>query len=128
MKIIVCVPSRWFNQYNGRYCKTPEYPEGTYAYFVSIDASEAGLPVFPYVCGPQLSLIWWMELQSRCCTNQYSLDVVRFRDPYEDVDIDIQRTPNQDTDTLVTEIGDEFIFEIEDTNRDGVISTEEENN
>ncbi|MGC3988267.1 MAG: YHYH protein [Chthoniobacteraceae bacterium] len=31
--------------YNGRYCVTPEFPNGTYAYFVSIDTS--GTPVFP---------------------------------------------------------------------------------
>mgnify|MGYP003303661541 FL=1 len=41
------------DQYNGRFCKTPEYPEGVYAYFISIDASDAGNPVFPYICGPQ---------------------------------------------------------------------------
>tara|TARA_B100000614_G_scaffold21360_2_gene17033 strand:+ start:8762 stop:28573 length:19812 start_codon:yes stop_codon:yes gene_type:complete len=111
------------DQYNGRFCKTPEYPEGTYAYFVSIDASEAGLPVFPYVCGPQLysQPDSWNYSQDAVQTN-IPLDVVRFRDPYEDVDIDIDRTPNQDTDTLVTELGEEFVFEIEDTNRDGVIS------
>ena len=116
------------DQYNGRFCKTPEYPEGTYAYFVSIDASEAGLPIFPYICGPQLysQPDTWNYSQDAVQTN-IPADVVRFRDPYEDVDIDIDRTPNQDTDTLVTELGDEFIFEIEDTNRDGVISTLEEN-
>ena len=116
------------DQYNGRFCKTPEYPEGTYAYFVSIDASEAGLPIFPYICGPQLysQPDTWNYSQDAVQTN-IPADVVRFRDPYEDVDIDIDRTPNQDTDTLVTELGDEFIFEIEDTNRDGVISTLEQN-
>lgn len=31
---------------NGRFCVTPEYPSGTYAYFVTVDASLA--PVFPY--------------------------------------------------------------------------------
>jgi hypothetical protein len=31
---------------NGRYCVTPDYPNGTYAYFVTIDA--ALTPVFPY--------------------------------------------------------------------------------
>jgi hypothetical protein len=31
---------------NGRFCVTPEYPNGTYAYFVTIDASFN--PVFPY--------------------------------------------------------------------------------
>ncbi len=31
---------------NGRFCVTPEYPNGTYAYFVTID--DALKPVFPY--------------------------------------------------------------------------------
>ncbi len=34
---------------NGRFCVTPEFPKGTYAYFVSIDAR--GTPVFPYNIG-----------------------------------------------------------------------------
>jgi hypothetical protein len=37
------------DEYNGRYCVTPEFPTGTYAYFVTIDA--AGTPVFPYYIG-----------------------------------------------------------------------------
>lgn len=37
------------NEFNGRYCITPEYPEGTFAYFVTI--SESGLPEYPYVIG-----------------------------------------------------------------------------
>lgn len=36
---------------NGRTCVTPEYPNGTYAYFVTIDA--AGAPAWPYLIGPQ---------------------------------------------------------------------------
>ena len=39
------------DKYNGRYCVTPEYPNGTYAYFVTIDA--AGTPQFPYYIGTQ---------------------------------------------------------------------------
>ena len=34
---------------NGRFCVTPEYPNGTYAYFVSIDVE--GNPAFPYIVG-----------------------------------------------------------------------------
>ncbi len=34
------------DKYNGRFCVTPEFPEGVYAYFVSIDAD--GTPAFPY--------------------------------------------------------------------------------
>lgn len=31
---------------NGRFCVTPDYPDGIYAYFVTIDS--AGTPVYPY--------------------------------------------------------------------------------
>lgn len=34
------------NEYNVRYCVTPEFPNGTYAYFLNITAS--GTPQFPY--------------------------------------------------------------------------------
>jgi hypothetical protein len=51
----------WFHQgedfdldlHNGRCCKTPEFPNGTYAYFVTISDDAAGTPVFPYVLGWQ---------------------------------------------------------------------------
>jgi hypothetical protein len=47
------------DQHNGRYCVTPDYPEGTYAYFVTINStvdssgpfSGFRAPVFPYVIG-----------------------------------------------------------------------------
>jgi hypothetical protein len=35
--------------YNGRFCVTPEFPNGTYAYFVSIEPD--GTPKFPYLIG-----------------------------------------------------------------------------
>tara|TARA_B110000037_G_scaffold223157_1_gene303075 strand:+ start:16227 stop:18164 length:1938 start_codon:yes stop_codon:yes gene_type:complete len=41
--------SRWFydlNEYNVRYCVTPEFPEGTWAYFTAVD--DNGTPVYPY--------------------------------------------------------------------------------
>ena len=34
------------DQFNGRYCVTPDYPQGTYAYFVTVDSS--GKPAFPF--------------------------------------------------------------------------------
>ena len=37
--------------YNGRTCVTPEYPGGTYAYFITIDSS--GAPGFPNICAGQ---------------------------------------------------------------------------
>jgi YHYH protein/Secretion system C-terminal sorting domain len=40
------------DRYNGRTCVTPEYPSGTYAYFLTFDAS--GNPEFPYIIGDYL--------------------------------------------------------------------------
>ncbi|HMV87041.1 MAG TPA: YHYH protein [Blastocatellia bacterium] len=39
------------DQYNGRFTVTPEFPNGTYAYFVTVD--DNGLPAFPYIIGMQ---------------------------------------------------------------------------
>lgn len=35
--------------HNGRFCVTPEYPNGTYAYFATVNAEQ--IPQFPYVIG-----------------------------------------------------------------------------
>lgn len=37
------------DKYNGRFCVTPEFPGGTYAYFLSIEAD--GTPKYPYTMG-----------------------------------------------------------------------------
>lgn len=39
----------YLDKNNGRFCITPEYPSGTYAYFTTIDSSSS--PVFPYIVG-----------------------------------------------------------------------------
>lgn len=38
------------DQYNGRSSKTPDFPNGTYAYFMTFDIQNR--PVYPYVVGP----------------------------------------------------------------------------
>ena len=51
------------DMYNGRFCKTPEYPNGVYAYFCTIGDQDGGTspfrtsrpPEFPYILN--LSLI-----------------------------------------------------------------------
>jgi hypothetical protein len=37
------------DQNNGRFCVTPDYPNGVYAYFLTIDTNN--IPVFPYILG-----------------------------------------------------------------------------
>ena len=40
------------DEFNGKFAVTPEYPNGTYAYFMSEDGS--GNPVYPYAIGPKM--------------------------------------------------------------------------
>ena len=37
------------DQNNGRFCITPDFPEGTYAYFLTIDSNQ--IPQYPYIIG-----------------------------------------------------------------------------
>jgi len=114
------------DQYNGRFCKTPEFPEGRYVYFVTIDATAAGNPVFPYVLGPSFnSIVDKWNLDANATQQNIPTGVVRYRDPYENVDIDVPRIPNASTNSLSLEDGDILLFEVEDENRDGVIDSSE---
>lgn len=40
----------YLDVHNGRFCVTPEYPAGTYAYFATVDASQNS--AYPYIIGP----------------------------------------------------------------------------
>ncbi len=40
----------FLDEHNGRFCVTPEYPKGTYAYFTTVDENYNS--TFPYVVGP----------------------------------------------------------------------------
>lgn len=40
----------YLDEHNGRFCVTPEYPNGTYAYFATVD--EDWNSAYPYVVGP----------------------------------------------------------------------------
>ena len=114
------------DQYNGRFCKTPEYPNGRYCYFVTIDASEDGNALFPYILGPSFnSVVDTWNLNADAIQQNIPTGVVRYRDPYENVDIDVERAPNASTNSLTLENGDLLLFEVEDENRDGVITQDE---
>lgn len=39
------------DEHNGRFCVTPEYPQGTYAYFATVDQNWNS--AYPYIIGPQ---------------------------------------------------------------------------
>ena len=114
------------DQYNGRFCKTPDFPEGRYCYFVTIDAAEQGNAIFPYVLGPSYnSVIDKWNISPDAVQQNIPTGVIRYRDPYENVDIDVERNPNASTNGLTLENGDLLLFEVEDENRDGLITQDE---
>lgn len=39
------------DRFNGRYCKTPDFLQGTYAYFLTFDNDELTSPAYPYILG-----------------------------------------------------------------------------
>jgi hypothetical protein len=42
----------YLDNYNGRFCKTPEYPEGNYCYFATMDSNSK--PIYPFLTSPEL--------------------------------------------------------------------------
>jgi hypothetical protein len=49
-EFIANAASDYLDAYNGRICKTPEYPNGIYCYFATVDAKWNS--VYPYIVGP----------------------------------------------------------------------------
>jgi plastocyanin len=41
------------DEYNGKYTKTPDYPNGTYAYFLTFVDGELSITTYPYIAGIQ---------------------------------------------------------------------------
>jgi YHYH protein/Secretion system C-terminal sorting domain len=46
----------YLDEHNGRVCKTPEYPNGIYCYFATVDANWNA--AYPYVVGPTFYGVW----------------------------------------------------------------------
>ena len=39
------------DEYNGRFCVTPDFPSGTYAYFLTFETGDLNTPAYPYIAG-----------------------------------------------------------------------------
>ena len=63
---------------NGRYCVTPDYPDGVYAYFVTLDSTD--VPVYPYIIGKNFySLPLASNYDQNQTQNDIPTDAVRIR-------------------------------------------------
>lgn len=71
------------DKYNGRFCVTPEYPQGVYAYFCTFDNNNS--PEFPYVVGPQYNcepVEDNFNLKINQSLNFNNLNIVKWTSPY----------------------------------------------
>ena len=70
------------DQYNGRFCVTPEYPLGVYAYFCTLDGT-TGNPKFPYFIGPNYySEADEVNWKGNGLQRNFTEDAVRYKRPY----------------------------------------------
>ena len=109
------------DQYNGRFCVTPEYPAGVYAYFCTLDGT-TGNPKFPYFVGPEFysqadSVNW----KGNGLQQNFTEDAVRYKAPYIYTDTSIVRRK---------ELGDpvEYVLALEDATTPLVLETSESTN
>jgi len=91
------------DQNNGRFCITPEFPQGTYAYFITVSATN--VPEFPYILGE----------------NYYSLPLdSNYNSPISQDDLPIRANRLRTAD--VDKNGDLVIAKIDDVVRGSVSS------
>ena len=79
------------DEHNGRYCITPQYPDGVYAYFVGVNTASNGKlePVFPYFIGHtyrSLPVVLDAEDEITQSFDFNSSDLVRNTFPYKSSD------------------------------------------
>lgn len=71
------------DEYNGRFCFTPEFPSGTYAYFATIEDGENN--IFPYLIGNNYKSTpnsFNFSILANQSTNLFELGLVRNTTPY----------------------------------------------
>ena len=74
------------DRYNGRFCVTPEYPNGIYCYFTTITGT-TGNPAYPYFVGSEFygeadSVNW----NGNGLQKNFTEDAIRYRAPFVGVD------------------------------------------
>ena len=106
------------DQYNGRFCVTPEYPAGIYAYFTALDGT-TGNPKFPYFVGPnyysQAEDVNW---KGNGLQRNFTEDAVRYKRPYVATDTALVRRKNKGNPV-------EYILAMEDATTPIVLENDE---
>jgi len=93
--------SDYVDEHNGRFCKTPEYPDGTYAYFCTVD--ENWNSAYPYAVGPTFYGI--RNAQKVQSINETTTVYTATTDIHEQQSLALSVFPNQTYDLLIIQAG-----------------------
>lgn len=94
----------YLDEHNGRFCKTPEYPNGTYAYFATVDANHNS--AYPYVVGPTFYGVYAnrkVTSISETTTTYTNTSTLLNENEFNDLQINV--FPNPASDLIAIQIG-----------------------
>jgi hypothetical protein len=96
--------SDYLDQYNGRICKTPEYPNGIYCYFATVDAKWNS--AYPYIVGPSF---YGVVAASKVTSITETVTTYTKSTPTAEANLeglDIHVFPNPSADIIAIQLGD----------------------
>lgn len=105
------------DEHNGRFCVTPEYPNGTYAYFATVD--ENWNSAYPYVVGPTF---YGVKTNRKVTTinETTSVYIPTNTSSVNLENLDINVFPNPATDLIAVQLGnlvaDDYMVDLIDVN------------
>lgn len=92
----------YLDEHNGRYCVTPEYPGGTYAYFCTVDDNYNS--VYPYAVGPTFYGVWEDRKVSSITESVTVYEAVAATVEVEDILNRINVFPNPASDLVAVQV------------------------
>jgi hypothetical protein len=101
-EFIANAASDYLDQYNGRICKTPEYPNGIYCYFATVDAQWNS--IYPYIVGPSF---YGVVAASKVTSITETVNTYT-RTPTNEIlaDLNVTVFPNPSADLIAVQLGD----------------------
>ncbi len=89
----------YLDEHNGRFCKTPEYPNGIYCYFATVDANWNS--AYPYAVGPYF---YGNKTASKVTTIGETVTTYTATVGLNDKEIEVNVFPNPTNDLLIVQL------------------------
>ena len=91
----------YLDEHNGRFCVTPEYPDGTYAYFATVD--ENLVSAYPYAVGPTFAGVYAQRKVTSVDEETTVYDATSAVSPFAD-DVTVTVFPNPTAELIAVQL------------------------